>query len=69
MYVIVPSTRVSAFVQSCSEDCNDKQSMFVSHCLKMFECLTQLTQTSLGVVQTQLKVVLQRRLKLTVILQ
>jgi len=42
----------------CAEDCSDKGSLLVSYCLRMLsECLTQLSQTSLYVVQIQLKVV------------
>jgi len=64
MYVIVQCTRVSAFVQSCAENCSDKRSLLVSHCLRTF--FKYLSQTSLCVVRIQVKVVLRRRLKLTV---
>jgi len=73
LYVIVnlySLLLVSELMHCCkAEDCSDKGSLLVSYCLRMLsKCLTQLTQTSLYVVQIQLEFVLLWRLKLTLIL-
>jgi len=61
-----PCITVDVLIQTCAKECGDKGSLLVSYCLSMFsECLTQLAQTSLYVVQ---KVVWSWRLKLALIL-